>query len=218
MQPLIMEDTGAPRCRRSWNVRKREEFCADVFLVAKRNLDATEWAVFRFHHMLGAEWTLCARKLGMDKGAFFNAVYRIERKLGRVFVELKPFALFPTDEYFHVVARSVDVRPFPVPEPVQANGTPLRPPLCAALPARRAPVQLPCEPKPVPVVVPLAIAAGDVPGYCRGLFGKGRTLRTIAQDLERHNVPAPNGKTWTEALVRGILLNAPSGPRLRRAA
>ena len=36
----------------------------------------------------------------MDRGTFFHSVYRIEHKLGRVFAELEPYALFPLDEYF----------------------------------------------------------------------------------------------------------------------
>jgi hypothetical protein len=48
---------------------------------------------------------LCARKLGIDRGSFFHAVYRIEQKLGRVFRELEPYPLFPLDEYFHGPSR-----------------------------------------------------------------------------------------------------------------
>jgi hypothetical protein len=36
----------------------------------------------------------------MDRGTFFHSVYRIEHRLGRVFAELEPYALFPLDEYF----------------------------------------------------------------------------------------------------------------------
>jgi hypothetical protein len=43
----------------------------------------------------------------MDRGNFFHAVYRIEQKLGRVFRELEPYALFPVNEYFHGPAKGV---------------------------------------------------------------------------------------------------------------
>ena len=43
----------------------------------------TEDKIFRYHFLLGADWKLCARKLGIDRGNFFHAVYRIEQKLGR---------------------------------------------------------------------------------------------------------------------------------------
>ena len=46
-----------------------------------RTLDPQEWDVFRFHFMLGADWRLCCRRLDMDRGRFFHAIYRIEQKL-----------------------------------------------------------------------------------------------------------------------------------------
>jgi hypothetical protein len=49
---------------------------------------------------MGAEWRLCCRRLKIDKGNFFHMVYRIEQRLGRVYRELEPYALFPLDEYF----------------------------------------------------------------------------------------------------------------------
>lgn len=73
---------------------------ADFYLVTKRTLDAFEFQLFRFHFLLGADWKLCCRRLKIDRGRFFHAVYRIEQKLGRVFRELQPYALFPLDEYF----------------------------------------------------------------------------------------------------------------------
>src|SRR5450432_2655724 len=73
---------------------------ADFFLVSKRHLDETEFKLFRFHFLLGADWKLCCRQLNMDRGTFFHAVYRVQQKLGRIFRELEPYALFPLDEYF----------------------------------------------------------------------------------------------------------------------
>src|ERR1700689_1151698 len=85
--------------------RKDEEYMADFCLVSRRNLSEEEHLLFRYHFLLGADWTLCARKLGMSRGNFFHAVYRIEQKLGRVFRELQPYPLFPLDEYFHGPSR-----------------------------------------------------------------------------------------------------------------
>jgi hypothetical protein len=85
--------------------RKDEEYIADFSLIARRSLDDFEHRLFRYHFLLGADWKLCARKLGMDRGNFFHAVYRIEQKLGRVFRELQPYALFPLDEYFNGPSR-----------------------------------------------------------------------------------------------------------------
>lgn len=81
--------------------RKNEEYMADFCLIAKRTLTEEEHAIFRYHFMLGAQWSLCCRKLSIDKGSFFHAVYRIEQKLGRTFRDLEPYALFPLDDYFH---------------------------------------------------------------------------------------------------------------------
>ena len=85
--------------------RKDEEYIADFCLVARRNLEDFEHRLFRYHFLLGADWKLCCRRLGLERGNFFHAIYRIEQKLGRVFRELEPYALFPLDEYFHGPSR-----------------------------------------------------------------------------------------------------------------
>jgi hypothetical protein len=102
------------RSRPSTWGRKDEEYIADFCLISKRTLDEFEHRLFRYHFLLGADWKLCARKLGMERGNFFHAVYRIEQKLGRIFRELQPYALFPLDEYFHGPSRLGPVRGFPV--------------------------------------------------------------------------------------------------------
>jgi hypothetical protein len=105
----------------SWG-RKDEEYIADFTLVAKRTLDEEEHKLFRYHFLLGADWKLCTRRLGLDRGNFFHAVYRIEQKLGRVFRELEPYPLFPLDEYFHGPSRFTPVRRLAVMKPpVPAN-------------------------------------------------------------------------------------------------
>jgi len=85
--------------------RKDEEYMADFCLVTRRALSEEEHRLFRYHFLLGADWKLCGRKLGLDRGNFFHAVYRIEQKLGKVFRELLPYPLFPLDEYFHGPSR-----------------------------------------------------------------------------------------------------------------
>ena len=92
--------------------RKDEEYIADFCLVTRRTLEEAEHRLFRYHFLLGADWNLCARKLGLDRGNFFHAVYRIEKKLGKVFRELRPYPLFPLDEYFHGPSR-MEPRPKP---------------------------------------------------------------------------------------------------------
>jgi hypothetical protein len=114
---------------------KDEEYMADFCLVSRRALEEDEYKIFRFHFLLGADWKLCCRRLNMDRGSFFHHVYRIEQKLGRVYRELRPHALFPLDEYFGGTVRRE------LPEayrkeaenvfqmPVRAKGSPLRAPL-----------------------------------------------------------------------------------------
>ncbi len=88
----------------SWG-RKDEEFIADFCLLARRALSPGEHKLFRYHFILGADWKLCARKLGLDRGNTFHAIYRIEQKLGRMFREVEPYPLFPLDDYFHGPSR-----------------------------------------------------------------------------------------------------------------
>lgn len=97
---------------------------ADFCLVSKRTLDERQYKIFTNHFLLGADWKLCCRKLGMDRGAFFHEVYRIEQKLGRTFRELEPFALFPLDEYFNSTCRreSAPVTQFPAATEPEADG------------------------------------------------------------------------------------------------
>jgi hypothetical protein len=108
----LSERTGAvsldfmPGAERLWTYsRKREEFMCDFDLVSRRALSEYERRIFRFHFLLGADWKLCCRQLKMDRGTFFHAIYKIEEKLGRIFAELKPYALYPLDEYFGVTIR-----------------------------------------------------------------------------------------------------------------
>ena len=107
------------RTRPSTWGRKDEEYIADFTLVTRRTLTELEHQLFRFHFLLGADWKLCSRKLGLDRGNFFHAVYRIEQKLGRVFRELEPYALYPLEDYFNGPSR---VGPLPP----RGRGTPDR--------------------------------------------------------------------------------------------
>lgn len=105
------------RQRKSVWGMKNEEYVADFILVSKRTLSEREYAIFKYHFLLGADWNLCCRKLKIDRGTFFHEVYRIQQKLGRTFRELEPHALFPIDEYFNGTireAKEVTTLEFPV--------------------------------------------------------------------------------------------------------
>jgi hypothetical protein len=87
--------------------RKDEEYCADFVSLARRNLSPQEYQIFRFHFLLGADWKLCCGRLQMSRGLFFHAVYRIQKKLGRVYRETRPYPLFPVYEYFDEIKQPV---------------------------------------------------------------------------------------------------------------
>lgn len=96
---------------------KDEEYTADFVIVARRVLGvgSSQWKLFLYHFLLGADWKLCTRKLGIERGAFFHEVYRIQQKVGRAYRETEPHALFPLDEYFGGVSRKLERPPATLP-------------------------------------------------------------------------------------------------------
>ncbi len=104
--------------------RKDEEFAADFTLVSRRVLDDFEYKIFRYHFLLGADWRLCCRRLGVDRGTFFHSVYRIQQRLGRVYRELEPYGLYPIEDYFQTTGIHAALEPATV-----AKVVPIRPPL-----------------------------------------------------------------------------------------
>jgi len=96
--------------------RKTEEYIADFHLTCKRTLTESEWRMFSFAYLLGADWSLCHKRLNMPRTNFMHACYRIEAKLGRAFRETAPFALFPLDEYFSPTVRGAGVAPCTPPD------------------------------------------------------------------------------------------------------
>lgn len=102
--------------KQTWG-RKSEEYIADFLLVMKRTLTPAQQKIFRLHFMLGADWKLCCRQLKMEKGDFFHLIYDIENQLGEQFVTIRPYALYPLDEYFGGTTEEVN-RPTPPPTPI----------------------------------------------------------------------------------------------------
>jgi hypothetical protein len=86
--------------RTTWG-RKNEEYCADFYLVSRRALSEAEWKLFSYHFLLGADVSLCARRLRLERGVAYFQIYRIMEKLGRLYADLKPYSLYPIDEYFN---------------------------------------------------------------------------------------------------------------------
>lgn len=126
-----MTFVAGPQRRLTWG-RKDEEYIADFYLVSKRHLTEAEFRLFKFHFLYGADWKLCCRKMKIDRGNFFHAVYRIQQNLGRVFRDLQPYGLYPIDEYFQPAFRRDGVgKTAPRVVPIRSmNGPPaLRPPI-----------------------------------------------------------------------------------------
>jgi hypothetical protein len=80
---------------------KREEFMADFELVARRSLSRAEHRLFRFHHILAASESMCAKRLRISPLTAKKAIQGIEAKLGLAFVSLEPYALYPLYDYFN---------------------------------------------------------------------------------------------------------------------
>lgn len=110
-------------CKNAYS-RKNEEYVADFCLVSTRFLTEKEHIIFRYHYLLGADWKLCCRKLGLDRGTFFHLVYRIQQKLGRAFRELEPYSLYPLSEYFGGEMRMAGAT-----RPTERKVVPIRPPV-----------------------------------------------------------------------------------------
>lgn len=106
--------------RITWG-RKNEEYAADFVLVSRRTLSPEDYRLFNYHFLLGADQSLCSRKLGIDRGTFFHRIYRIQAQLGQVFAELKPYALYPLDEYFHGRTESASPQTPEGPQPSPAS-------------------------------------------------------------------------------------------------
>jgi hypothetical protein len=95
-----LEVVAGKRGALAWG-RPDQEYCADFVLIARRTLDNLHRRVFSLHFLRDRDWRACTRALGIGRGNFFHAVYRVQEQLGRVFCELRPYALFPVDQYFH---------------------------------------------------------------------------------------------------------------------
>ncbi len=167
------------------------EYCCDVHLVAKRTLSAADFLLWQRHCLEETPWSAC--DTGLTHVGFFQRLYRIEATLGKVFLELKPYALYPPGDYFRT--RLERAQPCIVPEvPVRKDSGPLRPPLAPKPPA--PPVQirmvsqevLAARKKRQPAVPdindPVAVAR-----FARACLREGSGLRSITERLRSLGLP-----------------------------
>lgn len=125
LSKVTLEIHSGPNRRGTWG-RKDEEYIADFLHTASRILTEEEHKIFRYRFLLGADWRLCARKLGIDKGRFFHAIYRIQVKLGQEFAHMQPYSLFPLADYFCSMPLKQPVKAL---TPAANRVAPIRPPV-----------------------------------------------------------------------------------------
>lgn len=125
LSKVSLEIHSGPNRRGTWG-RKDEEYVADFMAISRRALNDYEYKIFSFRFLLGADYHLCCRRLKMDRGSFHHEIYNIQEKLGQVFAELQPYALYPVHEYFSGSPRQRAVAALPANE---SKVTPIRPPV-----------------------------------------------------------------------------------------
>lgn len=90
------------RRRGSWGNR-RAEFRADFEALARRTLSAQEHRVFELYHVRECDSSTIERLMpSLNRGQIFHSIYRAEAKIGDAARSLKPYALFPLHEYYHL--------------------------------------------------------------------------------------------------------------------
>lgn len=81
--------------------RPAEEYAADFVLVGRRALQQRPLllAVFNLYIVDGLPTQMCLRKLKIAQNVFFRRVFQIKQELGRAFREVRPYPLYPINEY-----------------------------------------------------------------------------------------------------------------------
>ncbi len=133
LSKVSLEIHSGPNRRGTWG-RKDEEYIADFLQIARRTLTDEEYRVFKYRFLLGADWRLCVRKLGIDRGTFFHIVYKVQEKLGAAYAETKPYSLYPVAEYFASTPREEVVAKAIEPDRFSNRVVPIRPPVSKRTP------------------------------------------------------------------------------------
>ena len=82
---------------------KLAEYCADFVLLAKRCLNRFEHRIFKRYYLDNIHYKLLMDDHRLSRRMIYYEVEKIQTKLGRYYCELKPFALYPVDEYFSTI-------------------------------------------------------------------------------------------------------------------
>jgi hypothetical protein len=86
-----------------------QEYRADFELICLKlfTKNSMRWHVVRLHFLSQVQWKPCVAALEstlkrrVSRGEFFHEVYLIEAKCGRALLQVRPYPLYPIDEYFH---------------------------------------------------------------------------------------------------------------------
>ena len=86
-----------------------QEYRADFELICRKLFakNLMQWHVVRLHFLSQVPWKPCVAALEstlkrrVDRGEFFHEVYRVEARCGRALFQVRPYPLYPIDEYFN---------------------------------------------------------------------------------------------------------------------
>jgi predicted DNA-binding protein (UPF0251 family) len=96
---LVSPDYACVLTRAGW-ARPAEEYIADVLSIAERTLSPVYYEAFRLYFQHSASTEHCCRKLEVDPSTFRSVLNRVRVKLGRAFIETRPYPLYPLHHYF----------------------------------------------------------------------------------------------------------------------
>lgn len=113
---VATEEATTPVCKHGEWTLPNSLFTADFDLVL-RLLEPAHRKLFRLYFELGLPYTTCMSRLGLSKGNFFHAVYRVELILGR---EFHARGMFPLQRYLGTyTAQAAAVVEMAFPQPLK---------------------------------------------------------------------------------------------------
>jgi hypothetical protein len=169
------------------------EYRADFVNIAKRALTPALYAIFNLSFCQELPPEEACHHLRLDLATYGARLRWLPERLGEAYATIKPYALWPTDEYMSPSRTGDTVKASPAREQRPAHG-PLRPPLRPKpAPVRKpkpAPVVMMPKPKPVVALPPLP---PDTLQFIRERFADGWGPYRIALHLRQQRVAGPRG-------------------------